>query len=152
MITHLVQPGCGVTLCDKLIEDVDTNGWSWFVLNPGADPKTIALPCTSCVLRHVFGDPKSSTGIKHDSDKLRFDLLPLKGLHHVAKVATDGAKRYGEGNWRQVESPESRYLAALWRHLVAHTNGEHIDPQHGTPHLAHIAWGCLALLELGEPK
>jgi hypothetical protein len=88
------------------------------------------------------------TGTKHDAGKLRHDLIPFGGIDEVAQVATDGAARHGEGNWRLVADGERRYWAALCRHLFAMLKGEDVAAEHGTSHLAHVVWNGLALLEL----
>ena len=90
-------------------------------------------------------------GMKFDSDKPRYDLLPLKSLEDYVKVLTHGAKKYEDWNWKIVvkEKPRKYYAAAL-RHIFAWARGEELDEESGLPHLAH-AMCCLAfLLEGGE--
>lgn len=42
-----------------------------------------------------------------------------------------------------------RYLDALVRHLLAMVvDPDGLDPETGLPHLAHVAWNALAVLEL----
>ena len=83
---------------------------------------------------------------KFDGDKLRFDLLPADALKELVSIYTYGAKKYADRNWEK-GLDWSRPFAALQRHLWAYWGGENIDPESGLPHLAHAAWGCLALLE-----
>ncbi len=85
-------------------------------------------------------------GIKHDSGKPQWHLLPYDALSYVVKVMTFGADKYGPGNWRQLEAPEDRYFSALMRHLAAWQLGERFDPETGLPHLAHAATNALFLL------
>jgi len=83
---------------------------------------------------------------KYDSGKERFDLLPPGPLFELAKVYTYGAQKYGKRNWE--EGMEwGRVFAAIQRHLWKFWNGEENDIESGLSHLAHAAWGCLALLE-----
>jgi len=88
-------------------------------------------------------------GIKYDGDKIRFDLLPFHALEKVAWIASQGAKKYADENWRKVR-PGSRYVAAALRHLVAFMQGEDCDqdPLTGNHHLAHVAINAMFALEL----
>jgi hypothetical protein len=83
-------------------------------------------------------------GTKYDANKLRWDLLPIKEVEDVVQVLTDGAKEHGECNWQLVK-PKTRYLAALYRHLVAWQKGEKTDPESDSPHLAHLVANALFL-------
>jgi hypothetical protein len=85
--------------------------------------------------------------VKHDADKLRFDLLPWKALRSVVAVLTLGARKYAVDNWRHVPDRPRRYLAAAMRHLVSHASGETYDQESGEPHLAHAACCLLFLLD-----
>lgn len=86
--------------------------------------------------------------LKFDSDKPRLDLIPgFDALVEVGKVATLGAHKYAEHNWRKAKN-QHRYSAALLRHLFAWLAGQDADPESGLSHLAHAAWNCLALLQL----
>lgn len=87
-------------------------------------------------------------GRKDDQKKPRFDLLPMRALRSVANVLTFGAEKYGVDNWRLVPDRERRYLAATFRHVIAHALGERLDPETGEPHLAHAA--CCVLFMLDE--
>ena len=53
--------------------------------------------------------------------------------------------RSGRDNWKKVPDRENRYVAAAFRHLVAHRLGERLDPETGEPHLAH-AICCLTFI------
>ena len=87
-------------------------------------------------------------GVKYDSEKPRFDLIPPTSEELLAKVLTFGARKYSPGNWAYVDNAEQRYLAAALRHINAHRRGEVFDEETGEPHLAH-AMCCLAfILEL----
>ena len=74
--------------------------------------------------------------VKHDNDKLRYDLIPTEAMAALASVLTYGAKKYDANNWRQVDDP-ARYIAALHRHLEAWRGGENTDAESGLPHLHH---------------
>ena len=89
-------------------------------------------------------------GMKHDSGKLDYTLVPWDGLEDVIKVLEFGAQKYSRDNWRKVENAEARYMAAAFRHLVAHQNGEVNDPESNLPHRAHA--GCCILFMLAKAK
>lgn len=88
-------------------------------------------------------------GRKDDVGKLRWDLLP-SSIVQVVDVITYGAHKYGDNNWRSLESPRARYGAAMFRHFTAWLWGERCDPESGKHHLAHAATNALFLMELGK--
>jgi hypothetical protein len=85
-------------------------------------------------------------GLKHDADKLRFDLLPVKPLELVAEVYTIGAKKYEDRNWEK-GLKWGRVFGALMRHAWAWWRGERKDQKDGQHHLASVCWCALALME-----
>lgn len=84
-------------------------------------------------------------GRKFDTDKLRWDLLPMDCVEDVVKILTFGCEKYGANNWQNVEPFEDRYYSALMRHIVAWRNGEEQDPESGLSHLAHAACNIVFL-------
>ena len=95
-----------------------------------------------------------SEGRKFDGEKPRLYLLPPHTLLEVGKVLTFGAAKYDEYNWKKLDNLQNRYTGAAMRHLLAHMQGEELDPETGLDHLAH-AICCLmfkleAKLENGE--
>lgn len=58
-------------------------------------------------------------GKKNDKkdDKTRWELMPLDCLEDIARVYTEGAKKYGENTWQYLDNGYQRYKAALLRHL-----------------------------------
>jgi hypothetical protein len=84
-------------------------------------------------------------GMKFDTDKSRFDLIPPTAERLLADVLTFGAKKYAPGNWAKVENGKERYIAAALRHINAHRSGEWNDDETGLPHLSH-AMCCLAFV------
>ena len=96
------------------------------------------------------------SGRKDDTGKVRWDLLPLRGIEETARVSGYGASKYGEDNWRGLPGYRRRYIAAAYRHLCAHctqgglTGGLPLDPESGLPHLAHAAISLLFVLELAR--
>lgn len=92
-------------------------------------------------------------GVKLDKGKNRLNLVFsgfATALWRVGEVGTFGANKYTDNGWQSVEKPEERYTSAMLRHLFKSYQGEYIDRESGLPHLAHVAWNALAVLELTE--
>lgn len=94
-------------------------------------------------------------GAKGDQGKIRPHLCFrgfARALEAVARVSTDGAEKYTEDGWQQVEDGVRRYQEAMIRHYLKVCKDEEteIDPQTGQEflHRAQIAWNSLASLEL----
>lgn len=85
-------------------------------------------------------------GIKADTGKDQWNLLPIAPIEQVVKVLTYGANKYAPENWRNVES--ERYVAALFRHIVAWRKGEKFDKETNLHHLAHAICNLIFLMEL----
>ena len=85
-------------------------------------------------------------GIKFDSDKLRYDLVPWEAMDDVVAVLNHGARKYSPDNWKIVPEAKARYVAAGLRHMVARAKGEILDPESGLPHTAHAVCCLLFLL------
>lgn len=90
-------------------------------------------------------------GRKNDDQKTRYDLLPQRPLHLLAEVYTFGAGKYSDRNWEK-GMRWGRVFAAIMRHLWAFWGGENNDEESGLPHLAHAAFGCLALMEYKDTQ
>ena len=82
-------------------------------------------------------------GIKYDSGKLEYSLLPWKALNEVVKVLGFGKQKYSRNNWQKIEP--QRYKDAAMRHLVAILEGEWLDEESQLPHAAHCVC-CLLFL------
>ena len=89
-------------------------------------------------------------GVKDDSDKLRYDLIPPESLRLLATVLTYGAAKYSADNWMQVPDGNQRYYAAMQRHMEQWRLGEVFDDESGLPHLAHAATCVMFLLALEQ--
>lgn len=91
------------------------------------------------------------SGMKFDAGKPRAGLMVgdfARALEAVAQVTTFGAGKYAPRSWRTVPQAAERYGDAFLRHIFKDAKGERLDPESGLPHLAHVAWNALALLEL----
>ena len=98
------------------------------------------------------GDSPEPRGLKFDSGKPDWTLLPWLGLAPVVNVLEFGAVKYERDNWQLVDNAEQRYQAACFRHLIAIINGEEIDPESGLPHTAHLACNSLFLSHFQQEK
>ena len=87
-------------------------------------------------------------GMKFDSGKLDYTLVPWDGMDEVVKVLEFGAKKYARDNWKKVEHAETRYLAAAFRHIIKYNEGEVADKETGLSHLAHATCCMLFLLAM----
>ena len=85
-------------------------------------------------------------GTKHDSSKLRFDLLSAAALSQLSAVLTEGARKYEAHNWRKGIAM-SRLLGASYRHLNAILSGEDVDPEFGLLHAAHLMCCAMFMVE-----
>jgi hypothetical protein len=91
----------------------------------------------------------SPTGGQKGAKTERHDLIPVGPIRQVATVYGLGAQKYAARNWEQGYDWSLNYAAAQ-RHMTAFWGGEDLDPELGTPHLAHAAFHMLALLEFME--
>lgn len=85
-------------------------------------------------------------GKKFDDGKPRVGLLSSDAILEIAKVATMGATKYTDHNWRS-GMKWSRLMDAAQRHLLQYNKGNRIDDESKISHLAHVAWNIMALLE-----
>ncbi len=102
--------------------------------------------------RDPSGLSLSVPGAKADAGKVLGGLLLdfAHALELVAEVGTHGVAKYSRGGWRSVPDGQQRYLDAAMRHLLRLGKGEQNDADSGLPHLAHIAWNFLAVLDLQQ--
>jgi hypothetical protein len=89
---------------------------------------------------------KLGEGLKHDTGKLEWLLLPWNPLRTVVRVLMSGRDKYLRDNWKRVR-PSWRYADACFRHLIDWVSGEDFDPETGESHLAHAVCCLLFLLD-----
>lgn len=88
----------------------------------------------------------AETGGQKGQKLARFDLLPAGSLLAIAEHFGKGAAKYEDRNWERGYN-WSLSFGALQRHLWAWWNGEDIDEETGSSHLAAAGFHVLALLE-----
>lgn len=76
---------------------------------------------------------------------VRFDLLPPAAVERLARTYDEGAKKYGDWNWRKGQ-PYSSVLNHLLAHIFKFMAREDQAP-FDEDHLAHAAWGLMALMQ-----
>lgn len=94
--------------------------------------------------KHYDTPLKEDGDLKHDTGKLRYDLIPPETLKGLASVLTYGAAKYADWNWIKSTHPE-RYYSALMRHLESWRAGELTDDESGLPALEHVLFCAMAL-------
>lgn len=87
----------------------------------------------------------SSTGAEKGVKLERHDLIPYPALKALAEHYGRGAQKYAEHNWRKGYEWSKSY-AAMQRHATAWWDGEDIDEETGSSHLAGVAFHVFALL------
>jgi len=85
---------------------------------------------------------------KHlDEGKVQLQwLLSMSGIDDVANVGAYGAAKYGQNNYRS-GSDYMRYLGSIVRHTAKFIRGETCDSESTLPHLAHVAYNALIIME-----
>jgi len=88
------------------------------------------------------------SGKKYDTEKTRWDCVPMDVIEGIAKVMTYGAKKYNENpddpNWKKVDNGKHRYFAAMMRHYMQDLQGEVLDDESGLEHLDHFLFNAMA--------
>ena len=84
-----------------------------------------------------------TTGSVRDTQegKGRFDLLPFYALTRIAIHFENGAKKYGDNNWRKGQHFR-RYVSSALRHITKYMLGFREED-----HLAAAAWNIMCLIE-----
>lgn len=88
---------------------------------------------------------QSIGGIKHDSNKPRYELIPFEALHEIAKVFTFGANKYGDFNYRKGLT-YNRLLGASLRHISKYIQGIDLDNESNLNHLAHAISNLMMII------
>ena len=88
----------------------------------------------------------NEAGLKYDSGKVRWGLLPYDALEQVAEILTFGATKYDARNWKNGIHYERLY-SATQRHLKeGFQERKEKDEESGKSPLAHAICDLLFLL------
>lgn len=90
---------------------------------------------------------KATEGLKFDTGKVRFDLLPVRALEGVAMVLTYGAKKYSDRNWEKGIA-YGRLFRAVMGHVWAWWRGVEVDEESGLHPLDHALCDLMMLREM----
>lgn len=82
--------------------------------------------------------------LRKDDGKIRFDLIPPEALFELAKLYTNGAKKYKDRGWEEGMS-WGRCFGAMMRHAWKWMSGEDYDPETEVHHMAAVAWNAFAI-------
>lgn len=103
---------------------------------------------------HAFNDgpgamdlPPPPQGMRFNTNKTRFDLIPASWPRVLAQILTKGATKYAPRNWEKGLS-WSETLGSLHRHLDKWVSGETHDEETKCHHMGHVAWNALALMTM----
>ena len=102
----------------------------------------------------ALGQPSGSStkGLKYDSGKLNWSLMPFGALQEVVKVLEFGSQKYAPNNWMYVDNADERYWNAAMRHLIAYRTESETDSETGLSHLAHAICCMLFLQHLNNEQ
>lgn len=112
-------------------------------------PFDVIFVCHKCHMRlpDHSNDVGAQLGVKFDSEKLPYHLIPFEALEEIVKILKYGANKYGERNWEK-GMQASRLYSASMRHVTSWWRGRDLDDETSSSHLAHAACCLLFLLEL----
>lgn len=89
------------------------------------------------------------TGGQKGRKKSRLASVPPEAMLILGEVYGYGGEKYEPHNYRKGYA-WSLSIDALWRHFLAFQAGEDNDPESGLPHMAHVAWHALALVQFAK--
>lgn len=93
----------------------------------------------------------SITGGEKNAKPEAYSMLPWPQLRKVARVYSMGAKKYSKDNWRKGYD-WSLSIDSLFRHAEMFASGEDTDSESGLPHLGHVVFHCLTLMDFMENR
>lgn len=110
---------------------------------------TVLEPETAIPQSHLEQKEGVVQATKHDGEKPRMALIPVRAKKEVAAVFTKGAVKYDVGNWHAGDSFDyDRLISAAERHIDDFSLGQRADHDSGRHVLAHAICELMMLLEL----
>lgn len=108
--------------------------------------------------KEVITPPEANGGIKFDSDKLDWSLLPWDVIETVVRRYHVGKAKYAAWSWTKLENGKERYESAMMRHFMEYKKGNRWDEdprfqgEFKSSHLQASLWNmmCLVWYELRE--
>lgn len=129
---------CGILITEQGIEDGDVTCHN---------PECIRTydPLSFRPAGVAFKIDAGDKGLRYNSDKTRWSLIPSEVISELADHYTRGAKKYFDENWRNGLSFNDTYDCAM-RHIHAWKMGEERDEETGSRHLIAAIWNLVALV------
>lgn len=109
----------------------------------GNQDKAPVVPSQTNVESYEPGVMMNQHGGKQSDIGSRLDLLPPTAILNVGQVLHRGAKKYGDRNWRKIETHE--HLAHAIKHIYEYLQGNTTEDQ-----LSHAATRLLFALEISK--
>jgi hypothetical protein len=106
---------CKICLLSSKLRERDRERYQELVKGVGKDAPTV----------------ENEKGAKQSKVLYRFDLLDPKAMFEMTRVLEEGAKKYGEDNWRGIDIRD--HLNHMIIHAYAYLAGDQSDE-----HLSHI--------------
>lgn len=136
--------------CDGKAPGAGLDGWSEAKVERDAE-QNAKQSAEQSAERSAEQNAKQSEGLRYDSGKPRYDLIPPDALAEYVRVMTIGAEKYAPRNW-ELGMKWSRCVGSMLRHAFAWLGGETNDPETRCHHLAHVAWNALALVAYSKRR
>lgn len=82
--------------------------------------------------------------LRYNEGKLDWTLVDWESIEPLVKVMTYGWKKYttpesdGRDNWKKPCDDPMQHIQSAFRHLIAISKGENIDPESGELHSGHV--------------
>lgn len=83
-------------------------------------------------------------GLRHNENKLRYDLLPPEFIEALVDHFTKNLEKYPERNWER-GMDWLKCFASIMRHCWAWIRGEDFDQENGRHHMIAVAWNAMAI-------
>lgn len=101
--------------------------------------------------KEVVGVKDPTKGMKWDTGKLDWSLLPWEVLEKLVVRFHAGKSKYGRDNWKMLEDAKNRYEAAFLRHWMEYKRGNRYDEDPNfenseSTHLQAALWNLCILV------
>jgi len=88
---------------------------------------------------------------RYNAGKIDWTLVDWKSLEAMVKVLEFGQQKYSRDNWKKGLATKD-ILRSIFRHAMAMSRGELLDPESGLPHYAHLACNAMFMAYMVEQK
>lgn len=139
---------------EEKIGNVTTSSYTQYPMTPDESYYTLNLELPGELKDNTFPQKTEKQGVKHNKGKLPLDTMITKqfpnALEAVCKATVFGHEYYKEFdadwlNYQRVEGGSQVYAEAMLRHNMDKVG---LDDKSGLPHIYHVVWNAMAMLEL----